>query len=57
MIIRGGKRRDWRKGVSNDVNLFNDVIIEREVSSPSHDVNNDVVKEPNKAQKDPKQTL
>ena len=54
MIFRGGKKLEGPKGVSNHVNLCDDVLVEKEISSSSHDVN-DVVKDANVVPKDPQQ--
>ena len=59
MILRGGKQLEGPKGVRNDVNTHkvnDDVVVEKQESSPSNDVNDDVVKDDNEVPKDPKQT-
>ena len=55
MILKGGKKLEGPKGFGNDVNLCDDVV-EKEVFSPSNDVNDDVVSDVNEVPKDPKQT-
>ena len=47
MILRGGKQLEGPKEVSNDVNMpdvNDDVVVEKDESSPSNDVNADVVR-------------
>jgi len=56
MILSKGKQREGPKGVSNELNLCDDVVVEKEVSSPSYDVNNNVIEDANKVFKEPKQT-
>ena len=56
--LREGKQLEGPKGVSNDVNSYdeNDVV-ENEVSSPSNDVNDDVASDANEVPKGPTQTF
>ena len=44
------------KGVSKDVTLNKDIVTEKEVTTPSYEVNDDVVKHNNEVSKHPKQT-
>jgi len=54
MILRGVI--EGPKGISNDANLCNDVVVEKEVFSPFSDVSNDVENAVAEVPKDPKQT-
>ena len=57
MILRGSKQIEGPKGVDNDVKLCDDEnVIKKEVSSPSNDVHDDVVKDTNEIPKDLKHT-
>ena len=44
MNLRGGKQHEAAEGISIDETLNEDVIVEKELYSSSHDVHDDVVK-------------